>query len=44
VVADLPASCGARREADALVVVASTFATPFVQRPTSPSAWPGTPG
>ena len=33
VVADLPAICAARRKADALIVVDSTFATPLVQRP-----------
>lgn len=32
-VADLPAICAARRKADALIVVDSTFATPLVQRP-----------
>src|SRR5215212_8567868 len=32
-VADLPALCAARRKADALIVVDSTFATPLVQRP-----------
>jgi cystathionine gamma-synthase len=32
-VADLPAICAARRKADALIVVDSTFATPLIQRP-----------
>ncbi|HKH17761.1 MAG TPA: PLP-dependent aspartate aminotransferase family protein [Solirubrobacteraceae bacterium] len=32
-VADLPTICAARRKADALIVVDSTFATPLVQRP-----------